>query len=478
MKHSKAPQHQTTTRKGSHGGRTAHARGGVLPGLPARLVAWRVVQQVAAGAFAEVALARELNRLPTAQQLRGADRGLATELAYGTVRQRRYLDAWLEHHGSVPIAKQPPTLRWLLHVGLYQLLFTRRIPAAAAVNISVELARSHGLSRLAPVVNGLLRAVERAVQQGCHPPLPRPPIDRLAVEHSLPNWLAEALLGWLPRAEAEDFAVHANRPPTIDLRVNPLRGSRDQVASCWPAEGLRPAPVAMAPQALTLPPAAGAISELPGYRAGLWSVQDRAAQLVAPLLEPQPGHLVLDLCAAPGGKTTHLAELMGDRGQVVAIDRSATRLARLRHNALRLGLRSIQLQEADARHLPVFHGRADRVLLDAPCSGLGTLARNADSRWRMTPAAIQTLQALQRELLEEALKLLKPGGRLVYATCTVHPAENSQQIGALLHRHPQWQECPLPPSLRDLCHHPTRLQLWPHRHSCDGFFAVALEARG
>ena len=461
MKRSQLPHHHTS----------ATSR----DGLQARLVAWRVLQQVASGSFAEAALGRELGRLPPGQHLRGADRGLATELAYGAIRQRRYLDAWLDHYGAIPSTRQPPALRWLLHIGLYQLLCTERIPAAAAVNTSVELAKAHGLSRLAAVVNGLLRAVERAAQRGSQPPLSPEPAARLAISHSLPDWLAEALLQWLPHAEAEHFAVRANRSPTMDLRINQLRASPDHVRNNWVAGGLQPLPVAMAPQALELPIGAGAVTELPGYHSGLWSVQDRAAQLVAPLLEPESGHLVLDLCAAPGGKATHLAELMGNHGQIVAIDRSAVRLSRVRENALRLGLNTIRLQVADARHLPEWHGRADRVLLDAPCSGLGTLARNADARWRITPVAIHNLKALQMELLEEALQLVKPGGRLVYATCTVHPAENGEQIETLLHNHQDWRECPLPQHLKALGNHPSRLQLWPHRHNCDGFFAVALE---
>ena len=438
-----------------------------------RLVAWKVLQSVAAGAFADVALAREFRR--HGKQLGAADRALTMELAYGSIRQRRLLDRWLDHCGAIPAQQQPPLLRWLLHLGLYQLLFAHRIPEAVAVSSSVELAKAHGLGSLAAVVNGILRAVMRCRERQGEPPLPRQPTARFAARHSLPDWLAALLLQWLPEGEAAAFATLTNQPPHLDLRVNRLRATVADVQSAWTAVDQPLLSVAMAPQGLQLPQGVGAMARQPGYSTGQWSVQDRAAQLVAPLLQPQPGHVVVDMCAAPGGKTTHVAELMADRGRIIAVDRSAARLRRLQRNARRLGLQSIQIRCADARALPHLHGCADRVLLDAPCSGLGTLARHACARWRLSPATIEELQVLQRQLLNEALQLVRPGGRLVYATCTVHPRENQDQIDSLLNRHPHWRQCPLPEALQQLCGHGTQLQLWPQRHGCDGFFAVALE---
>ena len=437
-----------------------------------RLVAWKVLRSVAAGAFADVALAREFRR--HGNQLGAADRALTMELAYGSIRQRRLLDRWLDHCGAVPAQQQPPTLRWLLHLGLYQLLFAQRIPEAVAVSSSVELAKAHGLGRLAAVVNGLLRAVVRCRQRQEEPPLPQQPVPRLAASYSLPDWLAALLLQWLPEAEAVEFAALTNRPPHLDLRVNRLRASVADVQAAWATVDQPLLPIAMAPQGLQLSQGVGAMAQQPGYGAGQWSVQDRAAQLVAPLLQPQPGHVVVDMCAAPGGKTTHMAELMDDQGEIIAVDRSAARLRRLQRNARRLGLQSIRTRCADARALPHLHGCADRVLLDAPCSGLGTLARHACARWRLTPTDISDLQVLQQQLLQEALQLVRPGGRLVYATCTVHPGENQAQIDALLRQHPRWRQCLLPEALQRLCGHSTQLQLWPQRHGCDGFFAVAL----
>ncbi len=434
-------------------------------GLAPRRLAWQVLQAVAAGAYADGALERELQRAALAP----ADRGLATELAYGAIRQRRLLDAWLDRLGKVPAARQPPKLRWLLHLGLYQLLATDRVPASAAVSTSVELAKRGGLAQLAPVVNGLLRACLRQRQAGQDLVLPADPAAALAIRQSLPDWLAAELLQWLPPQQAEAFGVACNAPPPLDLRVNRLRSSREAVLAAFAAAGVAAEPLADLPAGLSLTGRSGDLRQLPGYAEGHWCVQDRAAQRIAPLLDPQPGERILDACAAPGGKSTHLAELMGDRGLVLALDRGEARLQRLRRNQQRLGLSCIEPRLGDAVHLaaaaPELLGRLDRILVDAPCSGLGTLARHADARWRLEPAAIDGLVALQRQLLEGLLPLLKPAGRLVYATCTVHPRENGQLIEAVLADHPGWRLL-------------ESWQLWPQPGAGDGFFAAALQAPG
>ncbi|MEB3322480.1 MAG: 16S rRNA (cytosine(967)-C(5))-methyltransferase [Synechococcaceae cyanobacterium] len=416
-------------------------------GLAPRALAWRVLLAVAAGAFADVAMERELTR----QRLAASDRRLSVELAYGAIRQRLLLDAWIDVCGRVPALRQPPRFRWLLHVGLYQLLFSERIPAAVAVTTTVELAKREGMGRLAPVANGLLRAVLRRRQAIAPAPaaslrpwdgldLPADPVQAFSLRHSLPPWLAAELLRWLPVAtapgRAEAFARACNAPPPLDLRVNPLRAGRDAVLRAFEAIGQQAVPLAGTEQGITLPGRPGDPRALPGYGEGHWCVQDRHAQAIAPLLDPPAGSMVLDACAAPGGKATHLAELMGDRGEVWAVDRSPGRLRRVEANARRLGLAAVRPLAADATRLaelrPEWQGRFDRILLDAPCSGLGTLSRHADARWRVDPDRIEELVTLQRRLLEAMVPLLAPGGRLLYATCTVHPRENGLLVAAFL----------------------------------------------
>ncbi|MFM7652802.1 MAG: transcription antitermination factor NusB, partial [Vulcanococcus sp.] len=261
-----------------------------------RQVAWQVLQAVAAGAYADGALERELGRRPLAP----LDRALATELAYGAIRQRRRLDAWLDQLGKVPAERQPPKLRWLLHLGLYQLLLSDRVPAAAAVSTTVELAKQGGLARLAPVVNGMLRGFLRRQEAGESLPLPSDPAEALALRHSLPDWLGRDLLSWLPDERAEAFGAACNTPPALDLRVNRRRASREQVLASLAAAGVAAAPIEGLAWGVVITGRSGDLRQLPGYAEGHWCVQDRSAQRIVPLLDPQPGERLLDACAAPG----------------------------------------------------------------------------------------------------------------------------------------------------------------------------------
>jgi len=427
------------------------------PGLAPRLLAWRVLEAVGDGAYADLALERELRRTP----LPPADRALATELAYGAIRQRRRLDAWIDRLGRLPAARQPPRLRWLLHVGLQQLLAMDRVPPSAAVSTTVELAKRQRLANLAPVVNGVLRAALRAQEAGDTLPLPADPCARLALEQSWPEALLAHLWGELGAERCTALALASNRIPGIDLRVNRLRCSRDEVLAAFAAAGVDARPLDELPDAIALGPRPGPLARLPGYGDGLWSVQDRAAQRIAPLLQPCPGQRLLDACAAPGGKATHLAELLGDDGSVVALDCAERRLERLAANAQRLGLGCLTPVKGDGTcwHDPEGF---DGVLLDVPCSGLGTLARHPDARWGLSPASWGELLPLQAALLDQAARLLRPGGRLVYATCTLHPAENEGQVNGFLARHGGWQ-------LQQT------VELWPGAEGGDGFYAAVLE---
>ena len=431
--------------------------------LLSRRVAWDVLEAVAVGAYADVALERALRRRP----LTALDRGFVTELSYGAIRWRQWLDGWLDRLGKVPARKQPPRLRWLLHIGLYQLLRMERIPASAAVNTTVELAKQGKLARLAPVVNGLLRSALRAREAGEVLALPAEPAAALAQEQSLPLWLSRGLFQWCGPDQAERVARAFNQVPPLDLRVNRLRSTPDRAAALFAERGIATAPIADCRDGLQVLEPSGDLRRWPGFSEGYWCVQDRAAQWVTPLLDPSPGQRVLDACAAPGGKATHLAELMGDEGEIWAVDRSPGRLQRVAANAARLGCSSIQALASDASQLaqerPEWSGRFDRILVDAPCSGLGTLARHPDARWRVTEESVADLLKLQIELLNGLRSLLAPGGRLVYATCTIHPSENTEQIHSWLQAHP------------DLVLN-SEQQRWPDPSGGDGFYAAVITA--
>jgi len=465
-----------------------------------RQLAFIALRAVHRGAYADAALDRVLRQT----NLSAADRRLVTELVYGSVRRMRSLDALIDQLAKKRAAQQPPDLRTILHLGFYQLRYLSQIPPAAAVNSTVELAKENGFSGLTGFVNGLLRQYIRlqnyefrmmndelkqdssiqhsalSIQHAKDPlKLPEDPVERLGILHSYPNWIVEVWLEQLGFAQTEQLCEWFNQPPAIDLRVNPLRTSIEKVEAAMESAGVSVSRVLHLPQALRLTGSTGAIQNLPGFSEGWWTVQDSSAQLVSHLLAPQPGEVVIDACAAPGGKTTHIAELMGDRGTVWACDRAASRLRKLKENTERLQLQSIKVCVGDSRSLSQFKNSADRVLLDAPCSGLGTLHRHADARWRQTPQTVKELSILQRELLEQTSTWVKPGGVLVYATCTLHPLENEQVMQGFLADRPKWQIDPPQPNSIAAAFATSAgwLKVFPHQHQMDGFFMVRLSRR-
>ena len=472
-------------------------------------------------AFTDIAL----DRILKTSKLPDLDRRLVTELVYGTVRRQRTLDAIIDQLGKKKSHQQPPDFRIILHLGLYQLRYANRIPPSAAVNTTVELAKENGFKGLAGVVNGLLRQYSRLSQvreegeegQGGRGAggerrvlssqfsvlninsklktqnlklssspsldplkLPTQPIPHLGILHSFPDWIIKLWIEEIGEEETQQLCQWLNQSPTIDLRVNPLRVSIEEVESAMKSAGIEVRKIHSLPQALRLNGAVGAIQQLPGFKEGWWTIQDSSAQLVTHLLDPQPNEIIIDACAAPGGKTTHIAELMGDSGKIWACDRTPSRLKKIPENAQRLQLQSISLYTGDSRNIPEFINSADRVLLDAPCSGLGTLHRRPDIRWRTTPQTVQELSILQKELLTNTATWVKPGGILVYATCTINLEENEDVIQSFLLNNPQWQiEIPtLNYPLSD-CYTPQSwLKVWPQRHQMDGFFMVKLKREG
>jgi 16S rRNA (cytosine967-C5)-methyltransferase len=436
-----------------------------------RQLAFLALRSVHGGAFADIALDRVLQQA----KLNPSDRRLITELVYGSVRRQRTLDALISQFAKKPAQQQPPDLRLILHLGLYQLRYLDQIPAAAAVDTTVQLAKINGFKGLSGFVNGLLRQYLRHCSEQDCLSLPSDPVERIAIQQSYPNWIVQLWLEQFGLSETEQLCAWFNRTPAIDLRINPLQTSLIEVTAALQSAQIAPQRVFDLPQALRLPQGAGAIQQLPGFNAGWWTVQDSSAQLVGHLLDPQPGELVIDACAAPGGKTTHLAELMQDQGTIWAYDRHASRLKKLQDNMTRLQLHSIQIKTEDSRYVNQFIGQADRVLLDAPCSGLGTLHRHADARWRQTPDSVIELAHLQTELLNHVATWVKPNGVLVYATCTLHPSENEQVVQQFLQQQ-GWQiEPPDPdnPAFR-FVQPEGWVKVLPHHHNMDGFFMVRL----
>jgi 16S rRNA (cytosine967-C5)-methyltransferase len=443
--------------------------------IPPRQLAFLTLRAVFRGAYADVALERSLSGSP----LETRDRRLVTELVYGAVRRQRTLDALVDQLAKKPSHHQPPDLRLILHLGFYQLRYLNQIPATAAVHSTVELAKQNGLSGLSGLVNGILRQYLRLAALADPLVLPLESIPKLGIQHSFPDWMVETWWAQVGEAETTQLCAWLNQSPAIDLRINPLQASREQVASSLATMGIRTMELAGLPQGLRLLDSPGSIQQLPGFTEGWWMVQDASAQRVGHFLDPQPGQVVMDACAAPGGKTTHLAELMQDQGRVWACDRTASRLRKLSQNQQRLKLSCIQTLTGDSCDLPQFIGQGDRVLVDAPCSGLGTLHRHADARWRQTPETVAELTQLQRSLLAQAATWVKPQGILVYATCTLNPTENEAVIQDFLSQHPEWEIQPPPLNLMPASAMTESgwVKVWPQRDHSDGFFMVRLGRR-
>jgi 16S rRNA (cytosine967-C5)-methyltransferase len=439
----------------------------------ARAIAHEVLVRVeTTDAFADVLLAA---RLATAR-LAPADQALVTRLVYGTLAWQGRLDHHLSGLVRGPLAGLDPPVRAALRLGLHQLLFLDRIPAYAAVDASVRLAgRNRGAAGL---VNAVLRRAAAAGRTGL--PLPdatRDPLERLAVEWSHPHWLVARWAAELGDAELQDILAANNQRGPTAVRVHPGRGTRDVLAAELSAAGIETRPSRWAPDGLVLARGASRLRQLPAWRDGRFAFQGEASQLIAPLLGLTPGARVLDACAAPGGKAAHAATLLGGGGLVVGIEPRPGGIRRISAETARLGITHVATLVADARHPPLRPG-FDAVLVDAPCTGLGTLRRHPEVRWRRRPDDVPRLAALQFDLLAGVAPLVRAGGVLVYAVCTLTREENEGVVSRFVDAHPAFAvENVAPHAPTELVTPGGFLRTLPHRHGLDGFFAARLRAR-
>jgi len=443
-----------------------------------RRLAFDVLERVLGGGYADRTLDAALQRYPS---LDPRDRGLATELVYGVLRQQGRLDYALARFCKQPLAKIENRVLLLLRLGAYQLICLDRIPDSAAVDTTVQLTRQLKLERATGFVNGILRALGRGKEALTWPDAEREPLAHLQHALSLPKWLAERWLLELGAVEARQLASTLLEPAPFSVRVNTLKTDRASFLAALTAAGHRGEATRFAPEGVIIRERAPA--PLPGDLEGWYQVQDEASMLVAHLLAPQPGERLLDACAAPGGKTTHLAALTGNRAAITALDLHPQRLRLVEQGAARLGCSGITARSWDMTLFPPFLApeSCDGVLVDAPCSGLGVLRRNPEARWRLQPADIVVLAERQAMILAQAAQLVKPGGRLLYAVCTLTPEETDRQVLAFLARHSDFRLQPLtervPESWRELLDSEGCLRSWPHRYSLDGFFAAGFLRR-
>jgi 16S rRNA (cytosine967-C5)-methyltransferase len=452
---------------GGPGGQAAAQRGPT----PARAIALRVLLRVERGAFANAALDEALTRAALSNQ----DRALVTALVDGTLRWRGRLDYSLTYYLARPLGSVPPAIRAILRLGAFQLLLMNAIPARAACDEAVRMARARGHPGTAALVNAVLRRLAASGE----PAFPDRAADEagfISVAHSHPRWLVERWIARYGSTVAEAICEADNRPAPVSLRPNRLKTTPEALTASLAADGMEVAPSPVVPGALRLV-SGGNPARATAYARGLFAVQGDASILVGLICRPAPDSRVVDLCAGVGGKTTHLAELMGDSGHIVAVDRDERRLQRLLQECERLGITVIETRGADAR---VFdrEGGFDLCLLDAPCSGTGALRRRVDSRWRKAPQQVAQLAALQRQLIAQAVRLVRLGGVVVYSVCSLEPEEGEGVVGGIVAE----GRLRLEDSRGIVCGVPDSafgtgdgtIRLMPHLHDTDGMFIARL----
>lgn len=427
-------------------------------------------------AYADILIEEAFKR----HSLKDADKGLLIELVYGVLRWKNRIDWIIGIFSSIKPEKMERDILNILRLGAYQLLFLDRVPASAAVNESVKLAKLRG-ERPGNFVNAILRAIDRGRDKITYPDQTTAPITHISVKYSHPEWLVSRFIEELGVDEAIKLCQVNNEPPPMTIRINSMSISRERLLLMLSEAGYDAFFTPLSPAGLILN-GAGDVVSIPGFKEGLFTVQDDASQLISFILDPQPGEKVLDACAAPGGKATHIAELMADTGEITALDIRPQGVKRIEDNARRLGVKSIKAMASDAAMPLNFRlGEFDRILLDAPCSGTGVLRRHPEGKWRKKEEDIAELAKRQKALIENLSNYLKPGGVMVYSVCSVMKEEGEGVVVPFLERYPEFILESAAPKIGTagtglICNRGF-FKVYSHTHGMDGFFAARLRRR-
>jgi len=415
-----------------------------------RELALRILREITENnAYADLAVKNALS----ASKLERRDKALATNLVYGTVQHLRFIDYQIESVSARPLASLTPAIRDILRMAVYQIRFMDRIPNRAAVNEAVNMAKRHAYSASA-YVNGVLRNILR--NGFVYPKKLR---ERLGVEYSYPDFLVDLWMQQFGAEECEKLLAAGNAVPPVSVRVNPLKCTVAEIECLCKAQRTK------LEMGLHIEEPTN-IAETVMFREGLISVQDIGAQMASLVLDPRPGDRVLDMCAAPGGKTTHMAELMENQGEITAWDIHAHKVDLIQRNAKRLGISIINAERHDARMIDTAHmWYYDKIMVDVPCSGLGILRKKPDIKWQRSAEDLKALTTIQKTILEVASYHLRRGGELVYCTCTINRAENEEIVEEFLRMHSEY------------CLADTYQTLLPHKDKTDGFFIAKLRKR-
>ena len=402
------------------------------------------------------------------------DRRFYTELVYGTLRRLNFLVWIISKLSTRKVSKLDPVCLAILRLGLYQIFGMTKIPESAACNEAVKLANRFGNRGMAKFINAILRSSIRQRDEFTIPTLEENAVAHLALTYHQQNWLIRKWIADYGLDDAVAICKYFDSIPDLCLRTNTARISRDELLKQLQDQGFEAVPAAYSPEGIYIK-GTPAISSITALQAGLAIIQDEPSQLVAHVVEPKAGEIILDVCAAPGGKTTHLAALGGSTCTVYGGDVHDHKLKLIESNSKKLGLTNVRTMLQDGTTIGKrYANKADKVLVDAPCSGLGVLRRKLDLRWRKQPSDLETLPVLQRNILNSAAQCVKVGGVLVYSTCTINDGENSAVVQAFLRDHPEF----IAENAAPLCHVAQEgpfVQLLPQREHVDGFFIARLK---
>jgi 16S rRNA (cytosine967-C5)-methyltransferase len=412
------------------------------------------------------------------------DRAFVSNLVQGVLRWRLRLDRVIEQFSAFPLKKIDKTALNILRTALYQILFLDKVPESAAVNEAVKLTKAEKLPHhITSFVNGLLRTICRQKGDIKFPDRDRDRLHYLSVSYSYPQWLVDK---WAKESGAdftEALLRAQNNFPDLNIRVNTLRISRDELVKTLERDGIDSKPTVYSPDGLILAGSRGRVDSLDTFKKGLFQVQDQAAQIVSRLISVQPEDEVLDVCSGLGGKATHLAELMGGKGRVICVDNDRNKLVKAMENAERLGLDILTPVVADALLLSSLPERKfSRIMLDAPCSGLGVISRHPDIKWNRKADDIPRLSAMQKKLINTAAAMLQKGGELLYVVCAISREENEEVARAFLEANSDISLVNLKDRVPEWCFNLIDdrgfYKTYPHVHKMDGFFAALFRKNG
>lgn len=430
------------------------------------------------GAYSNVALKKMLDEH---EGLLSKDRNLITEITNGTVKYKRKIDYIINQFAKTKVKRMQPVIRHVLRMSTYQIIFLDKVPDSAVCNEAVKIVKKRNMGELSGFVNGILRNIARHKDAIVYPSKEEKPQEYLGVVYSFPDWMIQLWLKEYGFDFTEALCSSFNRTPDVSIRTNKLRISRDELRAMLEKAGIMAEPGLLVSEALRVR-GITSISKLDSFKKGYFTVQDESSMLASYVLDPQKGETILDVCAAPGGKSTHMAELMEGQGVITSADIYDHKLDRIKESAKRMGHSMIQTKIQDATVAnDDYNNVFDRVLVDAPCSGLGLLHKKSDIRWNKDQEDIRDLVKIQRQILATSIAYVKPGGVMVYSTCTITAAENKRMVNWILKNLDVELE-PIddyiPVLLRNEDSAKGFIQIFPNDANSDGFFISRFRKRG